>query len=257
LQVTLTTTDMADVPITSIEPGGDFKLQATVSDLRVYPDGFNPGYPPDAPTGTFASYNDVTYDPSLVAVDGPISYGTLFPNGPTPDAFIFSTPGTLNEIGGFDFSSGTPSPALLFSVPFLANAAGAVNFVLDPADDFPDHLSAMFGLSVPVPVEKIDFVNTTIHVGSPSVQDQIILLTEQVNALVSEGDLNHGNGNALISKLTNAANSFNDGNNNAGVNQIDAFKQQVSAFLHSGKLTSAQAQSLIDAADEIIDSTLA
>src|SRR5204862_3236069 len=98
----LPTPDMSAAAITSIPPGGDFKLQATVSDLRVYPDGFEPFYPPDAPTGTYASYNDVTYDPSLVAVDGPISYGSLFPNGRTPDAVVFSTPGTLNEIGAFD-----------------------------------------------------------------------------------------------------------------------------------------------------------
>src|SRR5436190_4920257 len=172
LQVTLTTTDMSDAPITSIEPGSDFKLQATVSDLRVYPDGFESFYPPDAATGTFASYNDVTFDPSLVAVDGPISYGTLFPNFRTPDAVVFATPGLLDEIGAFDDFSGTPSPALLFSVPFQANAAGAVNFVLDPADILPDHFSLMFGLNSAVPVEKIDFVNATIQVESPSTQDQ-------------------------------------------------------------------------------------
>src|SRR5436190_1163398 len=92
LQVTLTTTDLAGVPIASIEPGGDFKLQATVSDLRVYPDGFIPDYPPTAPTGTFAAYDDVTYDPSLISVDGPISYGPLFDNGRTPDADVFANP---------------------------------------------------------------------------------------------------------------------------------------------------------------------
>jgi len=134
---------MADTPITSIESGGDFKLQANVSDLRVYPDGFNPGYPPDAPVGTFASYDDVTYNASLVAVDGLITYGELFENGRTPEAEVYATPGVLDEIGTFAsisvFFTGTPSPAFLFSVPFQANEAGEVTFVLDPADLSPFH----------------------------------------------------------------------------------------------------------------------
>jgi len=260
LQVTLTTTDLAGVPITSIEPGGDFKLQATVSDLRVYPDGFNPDYPPTAPTGTFAAYDDVTYDPALTAVDGPISYGPLFDNGRTPDAAVFANPGELDEIGAFasieTFFTGTPSPALLFSVPFEASAAGVVNFVLDPADILPAHASLLFGLDGAVPLGKIDFVNATIQVESPSTQDQILLLINQVNALVDSGVLNTDNGNALIAKLENAASSFSNGNNNAGVSKIEAFIHQANALLNSGTLTSAQAQSLIDAAEEIIDSTL-
>jgi len=260
LQVTLTTTDMSGAPITSIPVGGDFKLQATVSDVRVFPDGFESFYPPTAPVGTFASYDDVTFDPSQVAVDGPISYGSLFTNGRTPDADVFATPGELDEIGAFaDFSTfftGTPSPALLFDVPFQANAAGDVNFALDPADILPQHASLLFGLDSAIPVDKIDFVNVTIHVSAPSTQDQINLLTEQVNALVSSGVLNEGNGNALISKLDNALSSFNNSNNTAGVNQIEDFIHKVDAFLNSGKLTDAQAQSLIDAADDIIASAL-
>jgi hypothetical protein len=256
LQVTLTTTDLSGTPIASIPVGSDFKLQATVSDLRVYPDGFEPFYPPTAPTGTFASYEDVTFDPSHVAVDGAISYGSLFTNGQTPDADVLATPGLLDEIGAVaDFSTfftGTPSPALLYSVPFQANAAGDVGFALDPADILPQHDSLLFGLNSGVPVDKIDFVNATIHVSAPSTEDQINLLTEQVNALVSSGVLNEGIGNALISKLDNALNSFNNSNNTAGVNQVEAFIHQVSALLNSGELTDDQAQSLIDAADEII-----
>src|SRR5262245_27664209 len=213
LQVTLTTSDMSGAPITSIPVGSDFQLQATVSDLRVYPDGFEPFYPPTAPVGTFAAYDDVTFDPSHVAVDGGVSYGALFTNGRTPDAAVFATPGLLDEIGAFaDFSTfftGTPSPALLYSVPFQANAAGDVNFALDPADILPAHFSLLFGLNSGAPVDKVDFVYVSIHVSAPSTQDQIDLLTEQVNALVSSGVLNEGNANALISKLENALNSFN------------------------------------------------
>jgi hypothetical protein len=261
LQVTLTTTDMSGAPITSVPVGSDFQLQATVSDVRVYPDGFESFYPSTAPTGTFASYDDVTFDPSHVAVDGAIAYGPLFTNVRTPDADVFATPGQLDEIGAVaDFSTfftGMPSPTLLFDVPFQANAAGDVIFALDPADILPFHNSLLFGLNTAVPVDKIDFVNVTIHVSAPSTQDQILALTEQVNALVSSGVLNDGNGNALISKLDNALNSFNNSNNTAGLNKMEAFIRQVNAFLNSGKLTSAEAQSLIDAADDLIASVSA
>ncbi|HEY2416172.1 MAG TPA: hypothetical protein VGI40_28280 [Pirellulaceae bacterium] len=250
---------MAGTPISSIEPGGEFKLQASVSDVRVYPDGFISGYPSTAPVGTFAAYDDVTYDPSLVEVDGAISYGPVFDSLRTPDAVVFATPGTLDEIGAVSFShafTGTPSPASLFSVPFTADAEGVVNFSLNPADNLPFNNSLLFGLDGAVPIEKIDFVNATITVAPPSVQDQIAQLTEQVNALVSSGVLNEGNGNALISKLSNAAASFTNNNDNAGINKIEAFIHQVNGFLNSGTLTADEAQSLVDAAEEIIDSTL-
>ncbi len=260
LQVTLTTTDMSGAPISSVPVGSDFQLQATVSDVRVFPDGFNPDYPSTAPVGTFASYDDVTYDPSRVAVEGAISYGPLFTNLRTPDAQVFAAPGVLDEIGAFaDFSTfftGTPSPALLFDVPFTANAAGDVNFALDPADLLPLHDSLLFGLNTAVPVDKIDFVNAAIHVSAPSVEDQIDLLTEQVNALVGSGVLNQGNGNALIAKLDNALSSFNNSNNTAGVNQMEAFIHQVNALVNSRRLTDDQAESLISAADDIIATAL-
>jgi hypothetical protein len=68
--------------------------------------------------------------------------------------------------------------------------------------------------------------------------------------------LNEGNGNALISKLDNALNSVNNSNNTAGVNQMEAFIHEVSAFVNSGKLTDDQSLLLIDAADDIIASAL-
>jgi hypothetical protein len=163
---------MSGDPISSVTPGEDFKLQAKVSDLRVYPDGFESWYPSTAPVGTFASYSDVTFDSDLVAPDGGVSYGPLFTFLQKPDDIVFANPGVLDEIGSVaDFSTffvGMPSPALLFSVPFQANAAGEVNFTLDPADDLPFDDSLLFGLDGAVPVDKIDFVNCSIQVGNPN-----------------------------------------------------------------------------------------
>jgi hypothetical protein len=331
-------------------------LQAQVSDLRVYPDGFETWYPSTAPVGTFAAYDDVTFDPARIAVDGAISYGPLFTNGRTSSDIVLGTPGVLNEIGAFadfsTFSVGTPSPSQLFSVPFQANAAGEVDFELNPADDVPAHNSLLFGLNGAVPLDKIDFVNCSIQVGNPntppianpdaitvdanssvtfdaladngsgpdtdpdgdpltitsftqpssgallqnpdgtftytpasgfsgtdsftytiadgrggsasatvtltvlSAQDQILLLTQQVTALVNSGVLNAGVGNALISKLDAAIQAIDNGQTNAGDNQVSAFIHQVNALMNSGTLTDDQAESLIAAADQIIESTL-
>jgi ELWxxDGT repeat protein len=90
-----------------------------------------------------------------------------------------------------------------------------------------------------------------------SAQQQIALLVVQVNALVTSGVLNSGNGNALSVKLNNATASLNAGNVRAGVNQLKAFINQVTAFLNADKLTENQAQALIDGANLAIASALA
>jgi hypothetical protein len=80
-----------------------------------------------------------------------------------------------------------------------------------------------------------------------SAQQQIASIANQVNMLVTAGTLNSGNGNALTVKLNSATASLISGNTTAGVNQLNAFINQVTAFQKSGKLTSAQAQALINA----------
>jgi len=75
-----------------------------------------------------------------------------------------------------------------------------------------------------------------------------------VEALVDDGVLNNGNGNALTSKLDNAISKLDNGQTNAAINKLNSFINQVNAFVNSGKLTSQQGQDLIDAVQTIIDS---
>ena len=86
-----------------------------------------------------------------------------------------------------------------------------------------------------------------------SAQQETALMVDQVNSLVTAGSLSSGNGdgnaNALTSKLTSAIASLNGGNTTVGINQLNAFINQVAAFQNRGKLTSAQAQALISAAN--------
>jgi len=78
-------------------------------------------------------------------------------------------------------------------------------------------------------------------------------LIDEVGDLVTAGVLNQGQGNALITKLNGAINKLNQGNTNAAINILQAFINQVSAFINTGILSSAEGQPLIDAAQAIID----
>ncbi len=83
-----------------------------------------------------------------------------------------------------------------------------------------------------------------------TVDDAIEDLTGDVNNL----PLNDGNKNALISKLNNAIARYNEGNFNAAKNILNAFLNQLNQFVVDGKLTAAEAQPLIDYANQILDS---
>ena len=125
MEVKVEATDLAGSPITSVEVGDQFVLRATVQDLRL-----------DA-TGVFAAYADVIYDPTKVAVNGDITHGALYPNGVDGDT---STPGLIDDAGGFFNCTTFPcfgdgEEELLFSVPFVATAAGTVSFDVGPPND--------------------------------------------------------------------------------------------------------------------------
>ena len=82
-------------------------------------------------------------------------------------------------------------------------------------------------------------------------------LINQVNALVAQGVLNAGNGNALTAKLDAAIKQMDKGHARPASNQLEAFINQVEAFIRTGKLTSAQGESLIQAARAISAALLA
>ena len=66
------------------------------------------------------------------------------------------------------------------------------------------------------------------------------------------GALNANNAKPLTDRLNSATKSLNSGNTNAGVGQLGAFINQVNAFENANKLTAAEAQSLISAANQAI-----
>lgn len=85
-----------------------------------------------------------------------------------------------------------------------------------------------------------------------SLQQQIQLIIDRVSSLVSAANLNQGQGNALTSKLNAAIQQVNHENSNAAAGQLQAFTNQVSAFVSAGILSSAAGQSLLDSATAVI-----
>ena len=77
-------------------------------------------------------------------------------------------------------------------------------------------------------------------------------LIEKVKTLVAAGVLNQGQGNGLIAKLEAAIQQLEPGNTKTAINHLQALVNQMSAFIKSGTVPSAQGQPLIDVAQQII-----
>ncbi len=86
-----------------------------------------------------------------------------------------------------------------------------------------------------------------------SPREQIQQIKVEVDDLITHAALNKGQGNALTTKLDGALAKLDRGNTKAAANQLRAFVNQVQAFRKSKKLTTSQAQLLIDAANRVIE----
>ena len=82
----------------------------------------------------------------------------------------------------------------------------------------------------------------------------IVELTNYVINLVIQGNLDNGAGNSLMVKLDAAIKAIDKGKVKTAINQLNAFKNSVKALEKSKRLSSFEAQLLIDAADLIIGS---
>jgi phospholipase/lecithinase/hemolysin len=81
----------------------------------------------------------------------------------------------------------------------------------------------------------------------------VAMLKDRVLYLTMEGVLNGGNSNALLTKLDGACGKLEDREIVPAVNMIQAFANQVSAFVRTGKLSAEQAELLLVGANGIID----
>lgn len=93
-----------------------------------------------------------------------------------------------------------------------------------------------------------------VELPPPTPQKQIALIDIKVDALVNTDILDQGEGTALVSKLDAATVQVNNENNKAARNILGAFLNTVEAFVNSERLTSVQAQPLIDSTNTAINS---
>jgi hypothetical protein len=77
-------------------------------------------------------------------------------------------------------------------------------------------------------------------------------ILDDIEDLTDTGVLNQGQGNALIAKLEAAERMFNEGNTMAACNELQAFINQLEAYVRAGILSVEEGQSLIGAANSMI-----
>jgi hypothetical protein len=77
-------------------------------------------------------------------------------------------------------------------------------------------------------------------------------ITNIVNEIVKNKILDPGNGEALSAKLANSQKQLEQKNNKAAVNTLQAFINQINAFIKTGKLTPEMGQQLINSANYAI-----
>jgi hypothetical protein len=130
-----------------------FILQAFVQDIQV------------SPTGVALAYLDALYNSGLVMVNGPVTYGANFPNDNKHGTT--ATPGLLNDFGGFQATQPAQlgAPELLFSIPLKTIDVGVANFTAGPSMDALLPIQE-FGSDTAVPPDAINFVGTSINIGT-------------------------------------------------------------------------------------------
>ncbi len=143
----LTTTDLQGNPIDQVSVGDAFQLRVMVDDLLT-----------DA---VFAAYLDLLYDHGKLNLDGPVAFGSHFPNGQSATTAVA---GLIDEAGGFGDTQSAPGPLRVITATFVSTAAGNAEFTANPADELPAHAILTYGRNVPVPEDRLSFARTAITI---------------------------------------------------------------------------------------------
>jgi hypothetical protein len=158
-RVRLQATDLSGNPLTQVEAGQEFYVQAYVRDTR---NGI--------PKGVSRATIDVAYDPSRVSVAGAIEHGERFPDFRSGTT---TTAGLLSNVGGSLWNANWTDKEdpgeedLLFRVPFTATSAGPVQFLTGPSMGI-----ALRSPGVDVPNRDIEYGTLALTIDPTGVEEE-------------------------------------------------------------------------------------
>ena len=116
-----------------------------------------------------------------------------------------------------------------------------------------DHgdLSAVDGQAL---IDGAGDIITAFGVSAP--QEQALLLADDVQGLIDAGDLSNKDGNRLIKDLDKAVGEFDKLHVNHGIDKLEKFIKEVGKLVDKGKLNETEGQTLVAAANAIIDTAI-
>jgi hypothetical protein len=177
VRVRLEVTDTNGNPVTSLPLGGQFQLRAFTQDIRENATGMR---------GVFSAVVDVTYDPALVSVSGPITYGADYPNQHRSEELITATDGLLDEIGATSALTALGTgEVLLFTVPFTVHGSGPITFGIDAAD-LPESEVLVLGENEAVPPAEVELIGDSVSAGAPptATNDTVSIAEDFPNTII-------------------------------------------------------------------------
>lgn len=159
----------------------------------------------------------------------------------------------VEETGGLDYSFGyggkvTADFGTLYSIGRSVGiqADGKILVVGEVARDvFPEDPSLFYPFDYDVAIARFEGVNTKL--------DEIDALVFHTQNLARGGVVNEGQANALLAKLRAANQQVDRGNYSAAANQLGAFIDQISAFMHKGLIAESEAAFLIEETEVLIN----
>ena len=179
--------------IGEVTVGDTFFLHVSVTDLR------------DVARGTFAFYEDITFD-SLLAAGQNITYSPTFAN--VRAGSILG--GEIDEVGAVNFDTNGVGAGTfhIFSVRFTATRSGTLNLVGNAPDVAPAHDVLVLGLSTAVPSDEVLFGATQLTINpSFGANDDIFNFDEDrtnitLDVLANDTSLSGSTANLTITSIS-------------------------------------------------------
>jgi PKD repeat protein len=106
----------------------------------------------------------------------------------------------------------------------------------------------------PTDTENYNTATKTVHINVLTPTQGVENIIDDVQTLISSGDLKSELGDALIKKLDKINESLTAGDTRQAISQLNAFISQVNSLINDGQLTKDQGNALIDKANVIINS---